>query len=176
MLVAPIVYFYIIIIYTWFEAFKQLNQHDTELICFSFSAKAQNRLHFESCRWKLNCYTRSFRHDRCKFTNDSCSFICLGSMPFIFYECISVIHPRKCNVIFSTVQDTVNSIVSDMLQWPHRIVVPLGGVDIDVRQAYSLLSPLLIYLVYLFPCQLPFICYVCVCVLCVVCVYIEQWK
>jgi hypothetical protein len=29
-------------------------------------------------------------------------------------------------------QDTVNSIVTDMLQWPHRIVVPLG-VNVDTR-------------------------------------------
>jgi hypothetical protein len=30
-------------------------------------------------------------------------------------------------------QDTVASLITDMLQWPHRIVVPLGGVDVDVR-------------------------------------------
>ncbi|KAJ7951027.1 synaptotagmin-5-like [Quillaja saponaria] len=29
------------------------------------------------------------------------------------------------------IDDTVNSIVTDMLQWPHRIVVPLGGVPVD---------------------------------------------
>ncbi|KAL9691482.1 hypothetical protein QQ045_011906 [Rhodiola kirilowii] len=29
------------------------------------------------------------------------------------------------------IDDTVTSIVTDMLQWPHRIVVPLGGVDVD---------------------------------------------
>lgn len=23
--------------------------------------------------------------------------------------------------------------ITDMLQWPHRIVVPLGGVDVDIR-------------------------------------------
>jgi len=27
----------------------------------------------------------------------------------------------------------VNSIVTDMLQWPHRIVVPLGGIPFDIR-------------------------------------------
>lgn len=32
------------------------------------------------------------------------------------------------------IDDTVNSIVSDMLQWPHRIVVPLGGVDVDISE------------------------------------------
>uniref|UniRef100_A0A7N0UPW1 Uncharacterized protein n=1 Tax=Kalanchoe fedtschenkoi TaxID=63787 RepID=A0A7N0UPW1_KALFE len=29
------------------------------------------------------------------------------------------------------IDDTVTSIVTDMLQWPHRIVVPLGGVPVD---------------------------------------------
>ncbi|WOL19314.1 synaptotagmin-5-like [Canna indica] len=29
------------------------------------------------------------------------------------------------------IDDTVSSIVTDMLEWPHRIVVPLGGVDVD---------------------------------------------
>lgn len=29
------------------------------------------------------------------------------------------------------IDDTVNTIVSDMLQWPHRIVVPIGGVGVD---------------------------------------------
>ncbi|KAI3794582.1 hypothetical protein L1987_37214 [Smallanthus sonchifolius] len=28
-------------------------------------------------------------------------------------------------------QDTVKTIVADMLQWPHRIVVPTGGVNVD---------------------------------------------
>lgn len=28
-------------------------------------------------------------------------------------------------------EDTVDSIVSDTLQWPHRIVVPIGGVPVD---------------------------------------------
>ncbi|KAF3327108.1 synaptotagmin-4-like isoform X1 [Carex littledalei] len=31
------------------------------------------------------------------------------------------------------IDDTVNSIISDMLLWPHRIVVPLGGVNVDIR-------------------------------------------
>ncbi|CAH9098107.1 unnamed protein product [Cuscuta epithymum] len=29
------------------------------------------------------------------------------------------------------IDDTVNTIVTDMLQWPHRIVVPIGGMDVD---------------------------------------------
>ncbi|XP_010272629.1 PREDICTED: synaptotagmin-4 [Nelumbo nucifera] len=29
------------------------------------------------------------------------------------------------------IDDTVNSIISDMLQWPHRIVVPIGGIPVD---------------------------------------------
>ncbi|XP_076944063.1 calcium-dependent lipid-binding protein-like isoform X2 [Bidens hawaiensis] len=29
------------------------------------------------------------------------------------------------------IDDTVTSIITDMLQWPHRIVVPLGGVPVD---------------------------------------------
>ncbi|XP_038974602.1 synaptotagmin-5-like [Phoenix dactylifera] len=32
------------------------------------------------------------------------------------------------------IDDTMNSIVTDMLQWPHRIVVPLGGVDVDTSE------------------------------------------
>lgn len=30
-------------------------------------------------------------------------------------------------------QDTVNTIITDMLQWPHRIVVPIGGIPVDTR-------------------------------------------
>lgn len=30
-------------------------------------------------------------------------------------------------------QDTVDTIVSDMLKWPHRIVVPIGGIPVDLR-------------------------------------------
>ncbi|XP_024962822.1 synaptotagmin-5 [Cynara cardunculus var. scolymus] len=29
------------------------------------------------------------------------------------------------------IDDTVNTIVKDMLQWPHRIVVPIGGAGVD---------------------------------------------
>ncbi|KAK6920228.1 Synaptotagmin, SMP domain [Dillenia turbinata] len=32
------------------------------------------------------------------------------------------------------IDDTVNSIITDMLQWPHRIVVPLGGVPVDTSE------------------------------------------
>ncbi|KAG0457326.1 hypothetical protein HPP92_022483 [Vanilla planifolia] len=32
------------------------------------------------------------------------------------------------------IDDTVRSIVSDQLEWPHRIVVPLGGVDVDISE------------------------------------------
>ncbi|GFP86004.1 synaptotagmin-5 [Phtheirospermum japonicum] len=31
------------------------------------------------------------------------------------------------------IDDTVTSIVADMLQWPHRIVVPIGGIPVDLR-------------------------------------------
>ncbi|GFP86005.1 synaptotagmin-5 [Phtheirospermum japonicum] len=31
------------------------------------------------------------------------------------------------------IDDTVTSIVADMLQWPHRIVVPIGGIPVDIR-------------------------------------------
>ncbi|KAF3335183.1 synaptotagmin-4-like isoform X1 [Carex littledalei] len=30
------------------------------------------------------------------------------------------------------IDDTVDSIVEDMLKWPHRVVIPLGGVDVDL--------------------------------------------
>ncbi|KAH0720058.1 synaptotagmin-4-like [Solanum tuberosum] len=29
------------------------------------------------------------------------------------------------------IEDTVDSIVTDMLEWPHRIVVPIGGIPVD---------------------------------------------
>lgn len=32
------------------------------------------------------------------------------------------------------IDDTVNSIVTDMLQWPHRIVVPIGGIPVDISE------------------------------------------
>ncbi|KAG8391721.1 hypothetical protein BUALT_Bualt01G0216600 [Buddleja alternifolia] len=32
------------------------------------------------------------------------------------------------------IDDTVNTIVTDMLQWPHRIVVPIGGVPVDTSE------------------------------------------
>ncbi|XAR54111.1 hypothetical protein NMG60_11029120 [Bertholletia excelsa] len=32
------------------------------------------------------------------------------------------------------IDDTVNSIVTDMLQWPHRIVVPIGGIPVDTTE------------------------------------------
>lgn len=32
------------------------------------------------------------------------------------------------------IDDTVNTIVSDMLEWPHRIVVPIGGVPVDTSE------------------------------------------
>lgn len=32
------------------------------------------------------------------------------------------------------IDDTVNSIVTDTLQWPHRIVVPLGGIPVDTSE------------------------------------------
>ncbi|KAI8571922.1 hypothetical protein RHMOL_Rhmol01G0158200 [Rhododendron molle] len=31
------------------------------------------------------------------------------------------------------IDDTVNSIVTDMLQWPHRMVIPIGGIPVDTR-------------------------------------------
>ncbi|XP_058739865.1 calcium-dependent lipid-binding protein-like [Vicia villosa] len=36
--------------------------------------------------------------------------------------------------ISDMIDDTVNSIVTDMLQWPHRIVVPLGGIPVDTSE------------------------------------------
>ncbi|KAH0884430.1 hypothetical protein HID58_060526 [Brassica napus] len=32
------------------------------------------------------------------------------------------------------IDDTVDSIVKDMLQWPHRIVVPIGGIPVDISE------------------------------------------
>ncbi|KAK3194953.1 hypothetical protein Dsin_026263 [Dipteronia sinensis] len=36
--------------------------------------------------------------------------------------------------ISDMIDDTVNTIVSDMLQWPHRIVVPIGGIPVDLSE------------------------------------------
>ncbi|XP_015950869.1 calcium-dependent lipid-binding protein [Arachis duranensis] len=36
--------------------------------------------------------------------------------------------------ISDMIDDTVKSIVTDMLQWPHRIVVPLGGIPVDTSE------------------------------------------
>ncbi|MBA0679296.1 hypothetical protein Goari_011072 [Gossypium aridum] len=36
--------------------------------------------------------------------------------------------------ISDMIDDTVNSIVTDMLQWPHRIVVPIGGIPVDISE------------------------------------------
>ncbi|XP_068640303.1 calcium-dependent lipid-binding protein-like [Aristolochia californica] len=32
------------------------------------------------------------------------------------------------------IDDTVETIISDMLQWPHRIVVPIGGIPVDTSE------------------------------------------
>ncbi|GAB4861870.1 hypothetical protein Ancab_037125 [Ancistrocladus abbreviatus] len=32
------------------------------------------------------------------------------------------------------IDDTVNSIVNDTLQWPHRIIVPIGGIPVDTSE------------------------------------------
>lgn len=37
------------------------------------------------------------------------------------------------NAFVSYWKDTVNTIVTDMLEWPHRIVVPIGGIPMDTR-------------------------------------------
>ncbi|KAH6767442.1 Calcium-dependent lipid-binding family protein [Perilla frutescens var. hirtella] len=36
--------------------------------------------------------------------------------------------------ISDMIDDTVNSIVTDTLQWPHRIVVPIGGASVDTSE------------------------------------------
>ncbi|XP_009379292.1 calcium-dependent lipid-binding protein [Pyrus x bretschneideri] len=36
--------------------------------------------------------------------------------------------------ISDMIDDTVESIVTDMLQWPHRIVVPIGGLPVDTSE------------------------------------------
>ncbi|KAJ9680852.1 hypothetical protein PVL29_019997 [Vitis rotundifolia] len=36
--------------------------------------------------------------------------------------------------ISDMIDDTVNSIITDMLQWPHRIVVPIGGLPVDISE------------------------------------------
>ncbi|KAK8654561.1 hypothetical protein V6N13_128523 [Hibiscus sabdariffa] len=39
--------------------------------------------------------------------------------------------------ISDIIDDTVESIVTDTLQWPRRIVVPLGGTAVDTRQSWN---------------------------------------
>lgn len=36
--------------------------------------------------------------------------------------------------ISDMIDDTVESIITDMLQWPHRIVVPIGGIPVDTSE------------------------------------------
>ncbi|XP_023549081.1 synaptotagmin-4-like [Cucurbita pepo subsp. pepo] len=36
--------------------------------------------------------------------------------------------------ISDMIDDTVNTIVTDMLKWPHRIVVPIGGIPVDLSE------------------------------------------
>ncbi|KAH9732989.1 calcium-dependent lipid-binding protein [Citrus sinensis] len=36
--------------------------------------------------------------------------------------------------IADMIDDTVDSIITDMLQWPHRIVVPIGGIPVDTSE------------------------------------------
>ncbi|MBA0861470.1 hypothetical protein Goshw_028099, partial [Gossypium schwendimanii] len=36
--------------------------------------------------------------------------------------------------ISDMIDDTVETIVTDMLQWPHRIVVPIGGIPVDTSE------------------------------------------
>lgn len=36
--------------------------------------------------------------------------------------------------ISDMIDDTVDTIVKDMLQWPHRIVVPIGGIPVDLSE------------------------------------------
>ncbi|RVX00991.1 LINE-1 reverse transcriptase-like [Vitis vinifera] len=36
--------------------------------------------------------------------------------------------------ISDMIDDTVNTIITDMLQWPHRIVVPIGGMPVDTSE------------------------------------------
>ncbi|KAB2056231.1 hypothetical protein ERO13_A11G083000v2 [Gossypium hirsutum] len=36
--------------------------------------------------------------------------------------------------ISDMIDDTVNTIVTDMLRWPHRIVVPIGGIPVDTSE------------------------------------------
>lgn len=41
------------------------------------------------------------------------------------------------NAVFSHWKDTVNTIVTDMLEWPHRIVVPIAPVDTRYLHFYE---------------------------------------
>ncbi|KAK6239950.1 hypothetical protein QUC31_005419 [Theobroma cacao] len=36
--------------------------------------------------------------------------------------------------ISDMIDDTVDTIITDMLQWPHRIVVPIGGIPVDTSE------------------------------------------
>ncbi|TQD94789.1 hypothetical protein C1H46_019582 [Malus baccata] len=44
--------------------------------------------------------------------------------------------------ISDIIDDTVESIVIDMLQWPHRIVVPNGGVPVDTSEVVVYIRPM----------------------------------
>lgn len=49
------------------------------------------------------------------------------------FTCTDFVFLFFCFVRFFSCKDTVNSIITDMLQWPHRIVVPIGGIPVDTR-------------------------------------------
>lgn len=45
----------------------------------------------------------------------------------------------------------MNTIVTDMLQWPHRIVVPIGGIPVDIRYLCFIYIYILIPFILWFP-------------------------
>lgn len=51
-------------------------------------------------------------------------------------------------------QDTVNTIVTDMLKWPHRIVLQIGGIPVDIRLRYLSLWNDIIWFLSLLPEEL----------------------
>ncbi|KAI7992206.1 hypothetical protein LOK49_LG12G01757 [Camellia lanceoleosa] len=57
---------------------------------------------------------------------------------------VSSVLVQAKNAIVSQEQETVDSIVTDKLQWPHRIVVPIGGIAVDTRYRISLEQPIML--------------------------------
>ncbi|KAK4344918.1 hypothetical protein RND71_035094 [Anisodus tanguticus] len=58
--------------------------------------------------------------------------VSVNSVPLAIHFTFQIFPSQSLNTrVVSHRKDTVDSIVTDMLEWPHRIVVPIGGLPVD---------------------------------------------